>query len=396
MVYSENAMCAILLCSYLGIKSDDSGKPLSLGEWNSLLEKLAEVKEEPGVVLQNDTSWAEKINCPKELIERIRGLILRGGNVALELDDLGRKGIFVVTQFDEDYPILLKRKLKKKMPPILYYAGNISLAKKIGIAVAGSRNVDEDGMEFTRRLVEKASKEKLVIYSGGAKGVDTVAEETAIRSGSAVISFIADSLLSRIKKKQVTADIISGNLLLLSDVKPDAGFSAARAMNRNKYIYASSYGAFVVSSDYNKGGTWNGAVESLHNGYAKTLVWNNQSYVGNQKLIEKGCVPFDITEESIYSVVTKKEETYEQLDLFHADTVGEGTEENQKIAENGAGENDIYDVIKEFIATHLENGMRVEDASKNLNVVERQMEIWLKRLCEDKLIRLDKGVYRKS
>lgn len=317
MVYSENAMCAILLCSYLGIKRDDSVKPLSLGEWNNLLEQLAEVKEEPGAVLQNDSSWAEKVSCPKELIERIRGLILRGGNVALELDDLGRKGIFVVTQFDENYPILLKRKLKKKMPPILYYSGNIDLAKKIGIAVAGSRNVDEDGIAFTRRLVEKASKEKLVIYSGGAKGVDAVAEETAIKSGSAVISFIADSLLSKIKKKQVTADIISGNLLLFSDVKPDAGFSAARAMNRNKYIYASSYGAFVVSADYNKGGTWNGAMESLRNGFAKTLVWDNQNYVGNQKLIEKGCVPFDITEESIFQAITKKEEAYEQLELFH-------------------------------------------------------------------------------
>lgn len=396
MGFSENAMCAILLCSYLGIKSDDALKPLSLGEWNSLLEKLEEVEEKPGAVLNNDSRWAEKMNCPKELLERIRGLISRGGNVALELDDLGRKGIFAVTQFDEDYPILLRRKLKKKMPPILYYAGNIILAKKIGIAVAGSRNVDEDGMEFTRRLVEKASKEKLVIYSGGAKGVDTAAEKTAIKSGSAAVSFIADSLLSRIKKKQVTADIISGNLLLFSDVKPDAGFSVARAMNRNKYIYASSYGAFVVSSDYNKGGTWNGAIESLHNGFAKTLVWDNQSYAGNQKLIEKGAVPFDITEKSIYSVITKKEETYEQMDLFHADLPLSGAADSRRHTESESEGNDIYDIIKEFLIAHLENGMRVEDVSKNLNVVEGQMAIWLKRLCNDKLIKFDNGVYRKA
>lgn len=395
MVFSENAMCAILLCSYLGIKSDDSLKPLSLGEWNTLLEKLAEVKEEPGAVLQNDNRWAEKINYPKEFLERIRELILRGGNVALELDDLGRKGIFVVTLFDEDYPVLLKRKLKKKMPPILYYAGNIGLAKKVGIAVAGSRNVDGDGIEFTKRLVEKASKEKLVIYSGGAKGVDTVAEETAIRSGSAAVSFIADSLLSRIKKKQVTADLISGNLLLLSDVKPDAGFSAARAMNRNKYIYASSYGTFVVSSDYKKGGTWNGAVESLNNGFAKTLVWDNKNYVGNQKLIEKGCIPFNITEERIYSVITKKEETYAQLDLFHTDAAQERTVDNRKHTENGTEGNDVYDIIKEFIVVHLEDGMCVEEVSKSLNVVEGQMAIWLQRLCNDKLIKFDKGAYRK-
>lgn len=51
-------------------------------------------------------------------------------------------------------------------------------------------------------------------------------------------------------------------LLLITDMKPDTGFSAARAMNRNKFIYASAYGTFVVASDYNKGGTWAGAVEA--------------------------------------------------------------------------------------------------------------------------------------
>lgn len=395
MVFSENAMCAILLCSYLGIKSDDSLKPLSLGEWNILLEKLMERNEEPRVILQNDNSLVEKMNYPEELIERISRLISRGANIAIELNELDRKGIRVVTQFDEDYPILLKRKLKKKMPPILYYAGNIGLARKIGIAVVGSRNVDDEGMEFTKRLVEKASKEKLVIYSGGAKGVDTVSESTAIKSGSAVVSFIADSLLSKIKKKQVTADIISGNLLLISDVKPDAGFSAARAMNRNKYIYASSYGAFVVSSDYNKGGTWNGAIESLHNSLAKTLIWDNKNYTGNQKLIERGGIPFDITEESIYSVITKKEETYAQLDLFHANSNVCDVGGNMRLTKSGIEESDVYDVIKGFIVEHLKNGMSVEEVSKNLNVVEGQMTIWLKRLCNDKLIRFDKGLYKK-
>ena len=60
MVYSENAMSAILLCSYLGIKSDDFGKPLSLGEWNILLEKLAEAKEEPGAVLQTTVAGLKR------------------------------------------------------------------------------------------------------------------------------------------------------------------------------------------------------------------------------------------------------------------------------------------------------------------------------------------------
>lgn len=47
MGFSENAMCAILLCSYLGMESEDLLKPLSLGEWNTLLEKLSERKRSP-------------------------------------------------------------------------------------------------------------------------------------------------------------------------------------------------------------------------------------------------------------------------------------------------------------------------------------------------------------
>ena len=106
--------------------------------------------------------------------------------------------------------------------------------------------------------------------------------------------------LQKIKKQETIRSIMEGRLLLFSDVKPDAGFSAARAMNRNKYIYASAYGAFVIESDYNKGGTWNGAMESIRNGYTKTLVWNNTKYCGNQKLIENGGTAFEMTEESIY------------------------------------------------------------------------------------------------
>ncbi|MDE6749783.1 MAG: hypothetical protein K2K21_12090 [Lachnospiraceae bacterium] len=57
-------------------------------------------------------------------------------------------------------------------------------------------------------------------------------------------------------------------------------------------------------------------MESIRNGYTKTLVWDNKKYNGNQKLIENGGIAFEITEESIYSVITKKQDSYEQLDLF--------------------------------------------------------------------------------
>lgn len=175
-------------------------------------------------------------------------------------------------------------------------------------------------MEFTRRLAEKAASEKLMLYSGGARGVDSISESTALNAGGGVVSYLADSLLSRIKKKEVLNNILQERLLLFSDVKPDTGFSAARAMNRIKYIYASSYAAFVVSADYNKGGTWSGATEAMRNRWTKTMVWNHKEYDGNQKLIEAGGRAYELSEEKLYDVITRKDgQEYVQMDLFHMD-----------------------------------------------------------------------------
>lgn len=397
MTYSENAMSAILLCSYLGIDKSDSLKPFSLGEWNSFLDDMIGIKEELSIVFSNDNSWKEKLHYSDEQSERVDALISRGARVAFELDSLEKKGIRVVTLFDADYPVLLRRRLKKKTPPILFYAGNLELAKKIGIAVVGSRNVDDDGIDFTKKLVEKASKEKLIVYSGGARGVDSISETTALNSGSAVVSYVADSLLSKIKKQETIKNIMEGRLLLFSDVRPDVGFSAARAMNRNKYIYASAYGAFVIESDYNKGGTWSGAIESIRNDYTRTLIWNNKKYNGNQKLIENGGIAFEITEESIYSVITKKQDSFEQLNLFGSYVSTDGTAGASELedAEEQRHKNDIYNMVKMLLVEYVGVGRRLEEISSNFNIVEKQMSIWLDSLCHDKLVVCEKGIYKK-
>lgn len=397
MTYSKNAMSAILLCSYLGLDKNDSLRPFSLGEWNVFLDGIIEMQEEPFIVFSENSSWMEKLHYSEEQKDRVHRLISRGASVAFELDSLERKGINVVTLFDTNYPVLLRRKLQKKTPPVLFYAGNLELAKKVGIAVVGSRDVDSDGMDFAKRLVEKASREKLIIYSGGAKGVDTISESTALNSGGAVVSFIADSMLSKIKRQEVIKNIIAGKLLLLSDVKPDVGFSAARAMNRNKYIYASAYGAFIVESDYNRGGTWNGALESIKSDYTKTLIWNHKKYDGNMKLIESGGIPYEITEENIYTVITKKHQSFEQLDLFAVGKDTNSMQEKNKFddVENPKQKNDIYNMVKMFLVEYVGKGKSLEEVSDNFDIVNSQMNIWLEHLCKDKLLVFEQGIYKR-
>ena len=411
MKFSDNAMSAILLCSYIGINNNDVYKPLTLKEWNELLDRVVQYGQQPSVVMEQNQSFLKETGCSQEYIERIKYLMFRGGTVAFELDDLEGKGIDIVTMFDSDYPVLMKRKLKRKVPPVLFYSGDIGLAKKIGIGVAGSRNVDEAGIQFTQKLVGKAAAERLVVYSGGAKGVDTAAERIAVESGSAAVSFLAESMISKISKKDILDSIISKKRLLLSDVKPDVGFSAARAMNRNKYIYTSSYGTFVVASDYNKGGTWSGAMEAMKNEWTKVLVWNQKKYEGNSKLIEKGAVPYQLSEASILELITKKEEKFQQVDLFsytkevsenrveetdHAVPENRTVGNSRAVPENQIGEEtDLYHVIAPYVVKHIGEGMTKEEAAEAFHVAKGQMYIWLKQLCQDSCLKYVQGRFVK-
>lgn len=69
------------------------------------------------------------------------------------------------------------------VPYILYMKGNPDLLKKRGIAFVGSRKVTEYGGRVTRDLVASLKGEDVVIVSGGARGVDRIAHETALRVG---------------------------------------------------------------------------------------------------------------------------------------------------------------------------------------------------------------------
>ena len=385
MKISDNAMTAILLCSFIGMNHDGDAKPLTLKEWNELLDRVVQNKQQPSTIM--DQNFLKDIGYSPEYIERIKRLIYRGGTVAFALEELEKKGIGIVTQFDTDYPILIKRKLKRKAPPILFYSGDIGLAKKIGIGVVGSRNVDEEGIRFTQKLVEKAAREHLIIYSGGAKGIDTVSEKAALEYGSAAVSFVADSLLSKIRKKDILDAVINKKHLLLSDVKPDAGFSAARAMNRNKYIYASSYGTFVAASDYNTGGTWAGATEALKNRWTKVFVWQNERYEGNRKLIKKGAVPYCFSDESLLELITKKE-TFQQVDLTSVPSIMPKNKTE--------GNLDLYHVIAPYVMEHIGEGMTKEEAAEVFQVAKGQMHIWLNQLCLDSCLKCVKGRYVKQ
>jgi predicted Rossmann fold nucleotide-binding protein DprA/Smf involved in DNA uptake len=87
---------------------------------------------------------------------------------------------------------------------------------------------------------------------------------------------------------------MAGRLVLISPYDPAAGFNVGHAMQRNKLIYALADAALVMSSDYQKGGTWAGATEQLDKLRFVPIYVRAQGEVGKglEALRQRGALPW--------------------------------------------------------------------------------------------------------
>jgi len=310
---NQNSVAITVMCSHLCV--GDCIKPLEPKEWSQLAKQMIEHKIQPADLLNfSAEDFRSSFRFNNEQTERMLRLVGRSASMSFEISQYENMGIYIVTRADVDYPKKLKKALGNSCPPLFYYAGDLGLLETNSVGYVGARNISDEDLNFTTKTVKKTVEQGFSVVSGGAKGVDTVAETEALRLGRTAIAYVSDSMRRKIKNPLVVQAIGQGHLLLLSVVKPDAGFNAGVAMMRNRYIYAQSSGTVIIKSDYNKGGTWNGAMENLRHEWCETFCWNNSGYNGNLALIKNGAVPIDETWDG--NVIVSKREKPEQMNLF--------------------------------------------------------------------------------
>lgn len=316
---NQNAEAIAILCSHLC--TGEGVKPLESAEWSKLAQWLVEHKMDPKDLLEfSREDFLTELNCTPEAADRFSRLIGRSVSLSFEISRYASMGINLVTRADQEYPRQLKQKLGNACPPVFYCAGDLNLLREPCVGYAGSRKAEQQDLDFTVQTVQKTAARGFGVVSGGAKGVDSAAETTALDLGRPVIVYLADSLMRRIKRKEVLQAVQDGRMVLLSTMKPDAGFQAWAAMARNRLIYCQSSAAVVVRSDLNKGGTWTGAVECLKHQWRPVFCWNREDYPGNAALIQQGAAGIDETWDGDISPLPAPE-TPEQLSLFDFDAL---------------------------------------------------------------------------
>ncbi len=261
---SANTQAILLLTAPLitGQRVDSAPNPLSLGEYKQLARFLRQQQSQPADLLgsKGDALLSEQSTLDNERLTR---LLQRGFQLSQAMERWQSRAIWVLSRADRAYPRRLKERLREDSPPILYGCGDAALLETGGLAVVGSRHVDQSLIEYAEAVGQLTARAGRTVVSGGARGIDQAAMRGALEAGGRAAGILADSLERATLNRDYRARLIESQLVLVSPYDPQAGFNVGNAMQRNKLIYALADAALVVSSDYEKGGTWAGAVEQL-------------------------------------------------------------------------------------------------------------------------------------
>jgi DNA processing protein len=259
----DGQVILLLTAPLMAGRTEPSADLLTPSEYRRLAVFLRDAQRDPGDLL---TAEADSLLRQCQGIvdgDRMRRLLGRGFLLSQAVERWQARAIWVVTNADASYPRRLTERLKDIAPTVLYGCGDTTILATGGLAVVGSRNATPALLTYTERIGQLAAHAQQTVVSGGARGIDQAAMRGALEAGGKVVGILADSLERAALNREYRAPLMEGRLVLVSPCDPMAGFNVGNAMQRNKLIYALADAGLVISSDYQKGGTWTGAAEQL-------------------------------------------------------------------------------------------------------------------------------------
>lgn len=241
------------------------------------------------------TSWKKEFELTDSESQLFKEAYSELSNYAFMVEDLLEQGYSILPITSKEYSPTLKKNLGRSFaPPVIYTKGNLQILKEKSVAIVGSRKANDNSLNFTDNIAQKASKEYKVVVSGFAKGVDKQALDSALKyKGQSII--VLPQGISTFKSgfKKYYKQIIDGDVLVLSTFYPKAPWSVQLAMARNPIIYGLASEIYVAESS-EKGGTWSGVMDGLRKGrtiYVRTP--SSREKNANGLLISKGAKAVD-------------------------------------------------------------------------------------------------------
>lgn len=186
------------------------------------------------------------------------------------IKNIEKEGITIITSCSPSYPQKLLE-CCSDYPFVFYAKGDVSLLNKKCFGVVGTRKITRYGKTVTKQFTEKLCNSGLVIVSGMADGVDTVAHRTTLDCNQKTIAVLGSGFNHVYPKTNFSLfnEIVEKGLVI-TEYKPNTKPNIYTFPVRNRIIAGLSCGVLITEAGMKSGAmhTKNYAVDYNVNLYA--------------------------------------------------------------------------------------------------------------------------------
>src|SRR6476661_44728 len=212
-----------------------------------------------------------------------------GRQLAEAVDRIGAR---ILVPDDADFPAPLRT--IPDAPPVLFALGNLGLLQRPALAIVGSRDHSAYGQTVARGVAMVAARAGLVVVSGMARGLDAVAQSTALDLGGSTIGVLGNGLgvIYPAANRALYERVIAAGLLL-SEFPPGERPNAGSFPRRNRLISGLARVTLVIEAAEGSGALIT-ADAALDQGREVMAVPGNITStvsVGTNRLIRDGATP---------------------------------------------------------------------------------------------------------
>ncbi|MDZ7303898.1 MAG: DNA-processing protein DprA [candidate division KSB1 bacterium] len=227
-----------------------------------------------------------------------------------QLDLAERQQCRILSFWDSEFPAALKRTYDP--PVVLFVKGELRPEDEFAIAIVGTRTPTEYGKIATERLTAELTGRGMTIVSGLARGIDTMAHQTALKSGGRTIAVLGSGLdiIYPPENRRLAQEVVQHGAVISEyffGTKPDA----VNFPRRNRIISGLAFGTLVIEAGEESGAliTAQAALEQGREVFAVPGSIFSPKSLGPHRLIQEGA-KLTMRVEDILA------ELPQQLDLF--------------------------------------------------------------------------------
>ncbi|AGF74496.1 DNA processing protein chain A [Bartonella australis AUST/NH1] len=168
-----------------------------------------------------------------------------------EMEKAEKLGIQFIGVGEPDYPPFLK--VTEASPPLIAIKGNSAAFHKPSVGIVGSRNASAAGKKLAAQFAHFLGKAGFTIISGLARGIDSVAHQASLSTGTIAVMAGGIDHIYPPENKKLYDDIIANGGAIISEMPINWRPRAIDFPRRNRIIAGLSLGLLVAEAAMRSG-----------------------------------------------------------------------------------------------------------------------------------------------